>query len=315
MALTNDSEELARRIAAGGFSAVLIAGPTASGKSALAISLAKALCGVVINADSMQVYRDLRILSARPTAQEEGEVEHRLYGFVAAGRDYSVGDYLRDATRALAEVRAAGKLAVFVGGTGLYFRALTEGLVETPAIPAEVRARLEADLRAGIDLHARLAMSDPAAAARLSPADHPRILRALEVVEATGRRLAEWQAAGQGAPLLAPGTWYGLFLNPDRAALGVKIDRRFEAMMAEGALDEVRDLMALGLAANRGVMKAHGVPHLVAHLRGEMSLAEAIARGQQDTRRYAKRQVTWARKFMAEWEWLAPTAQPKRIET
>jgi len=296
--------ELAGRVRAGTLHAVLIAGPTASGKSAFAISLAEKVNGAILNADSMQVYRDLRVLSARPTIEEEARVPHRLFGFVPAARAYSVGDYLRDAAAALAEVRGQGHLPIFVGGTGLYFRALTEGLVETPQIPPDV-TRAVADLAAsGANLHALLAREDAEAAARLGPADTPRLMRALEVVRATGRPLAAWQAAAQGAPLLAAGSWQGLFLAPPRATLVARIDARFVCMLAAGALDEVRALASLGLPANRGVMKAHGVPHLLAHLAGSLPLAEAIALGQQDTRRYAKRQLTWARRFMADWRWI-----------
>jgi len=283
--------------------ALLIAGPTASGKSALAIRLAKALNGVVINADSMQVYRDLRILSARPTPEEEAEAPHRLFGFVPAGEDYSVGAYLADAARVLGAVRRAGQRPIFVGGTGLYFRALTEGLVETPAIPDGVRRQVAEAVVAG-SLDRLLAQHDPDAARRLGPSDVPRRMRALEVALHTGRPLAAWQAAVQGAPLLGPGHWRGIVLAPARETLVARIDARFVAMMEGGALDEVASLAALGLAANRGVMKAHGVPHLAAHLAGAISRAEAVARGQRDTRRYAKRQMTWARRFMQGWLWI-----------
>ena len=283
---------------------MLIAGPTASGKSALALRLAENADAVVVNADSMQVYDALPILSARPSAVEMAAAPHRLYGFVDPGRAYSVGDYLRDAGPLVAELRSAGRRIVIVGGTGLYFRALTEGLVETPETPPALRAALEAEAAAGGDMHARLARLDTEAAARLAAADLPRILRALEVIEGTGRTLAEWRAEAQGAPLLPPGSWRGVFLAPEREALVRRIDARFAAMIEAGALGEVRALMDLGLPPNRGVMKAHGAPHLAAHLRGEITLAEAIARGRQDTRRYAKRQMTWAKKFMAGWAWL-----------
>lgn len=291
------------RVRAGACDAVLIAGPTASGKSAFAISLAERCDGVVINADSMQVYRDLRILSARPDAADEARVPHRLYGHVSGEVEYSVGDYLRGAAEAISAVRRVGKLPIFVGGTGLYFRALTEGLVETPEIPAAVRA-----WTAGIapeNLHGELARRDPAAAERLNPADVPRLMRALEVFQATGRSIADWQAERQGAPLLSAGCWSGVFLAPQREALAARIDDRFVAMIEAGALEEVRQLLARGLPPNRGVMKAHGVPHLAAYLSGLMRLEEAVQRGQGDTRRYAKRQMTWARKFMAGWHWVA----------
>ncbi len=275
--------------------AILIAGPTASGKSALAISAAKHLNGVVINADSMQVYRDLRILSARPDATEEREAEHKLYGFVEAGTEYSVGDYLRDAAKILDQVRSQDKTPIFVGGTGLYFKALTQGLIETPDIPPEIRTRLYEEAGAGVDLHARLQLRDPTAAARFSTNDQLRIIRALEVVEGTGRTISEWQQGANSAPILPPGSWQGIFMTLPREVLKDRIHRRFEVMVEAGALDEVKALMALGLPANRGIMKAHGVPHLAAHLRGELALADAIALGQMDTRRYAKRQHTFAR--------------------
>ncbi len=285
--------------------AILIAGPTASGKSALAISIANQLNGVIINADSMQVYRDLRILSARPSEAEEAQAPHRLYGFVAAKREYTVGEYLQDAARELAEARVTGKLPIFVGGTGLYFKALTQGLVETPQIPVEIRAKLEAAVQHGEDLHARLAKLDPPAAARLNPADHVRIIRALEVVEATGKPMAWWRSEAHGKPLLEPGTWQGIFLDVEREMLKARIHSRFEAMISAGALDEVKALLAMGLPANRGIMKAHGVPHLAAHLRGEIGLEEAIALGQMDTRRYAKRQYTFARGQLKGFEFVA----------
>ena len=292
------------RVREGALDAVLIAGPTASGKSALAILLAEMLGGTVVNADSMQVYADLRVLSARPSTAEEAQVPHRMFGFVPASAEYSVGDYLRDSAAVLADLRAAGRVPIIVGGTGLYFRALTEGLVATPDIPDALGARVAALAAGGGDLRAALMARDPAAAARLSPADMPRLMRALAVVEATGRPLAEWQASAQGAPLLVPGRWAGLFINPDREVLAKRINQRFLTMMDQGALDEVRHLAGLGLPANRGVMKAHGVPHLLAHLAGEMRLEQAIERGQGDTRRYAKRQMTWARKFMTGWTWV-----------
>lgn len=297
MALPDDLVE-----ALGGREALLIAGPTASGKSALAIAAARAMGGVVVNADSMQVYDGLRILTARPTPAEEAMVEHRLFGTVDPRRAYSTGDYIRSVSTVLAELKAAGRLAVITGGTGLYFRALTEGLIETPVIPAHVQAQVEA-LGDGPAIHRWLSARDPARAAELQPADVPRLQRAAALHLATGRSMRDWLAATP-APLLAPGTWHGLFLDPGRDAHYARIDARFRAMMAEGALDEVISILALGLPANRGVMKAHGLPHLAVHLGGGLSLEEAIARGQQDTRNYAKRQRTWARRFMANWRWL-----------
>jgi tRNA dimethylallyltransferase len=275
--------------------ALLIAGSTASGKSALAISLAKKLNGVVINADSMQVYKDLRILSARPSVEEENEVEHKLYGYVDAGVEYSVGDYLRDAAKCLHDVRAGGKTPILVGGTGLYFKALTQGLIETPLIPPQIRARLYAERQLGVDLYARLMAIDPCVATKFEPANYVRILRALEVYEATGKTMSYWQKHANSEPLLEHGDWCGIFLHVDREVLKARIHKRFEHMVRAGALDEVRGLMALGLPENRGIMKAHGVPHLIEHFKGSLTLDEAISLGQMDTRRYAKRQRTFAR--------------------
>jgi tRNA dimethylallyltransferase len=286
-----------------GVEALLIAGPTASGKSALAVAAARALGGAVVNADSMQIYDRLRILTARPTPGEEAQAEHRLYGVVGPEIAFSVGDYVRTARPILAELKAAGRIAVIVGGTGLYFRALTQGLVDTPEIPPHVLSRV-AQLEHEVDLHAWLMERDPARAAELNPADRPRLQRAAAVWLATGRSMTDWRAEAQ-PPLLAAGCWRGVFLNADRPALYARIDRRFHTMIAAGALEEVRAVMALDLPANRGVMKAHGMPHLVRHLMGEMGLDEAVAKGQQDTRNYAKRQAIWARRYMADWRWLS----------
>jgi len=285
---------------AGDIEAFLIAGPTASGKSALAVRLAGMTGGIVVNADSMQVYRDLAILSARPDAAERAGVPHHLFGFVDGAEEFTVGAWLR----AVAEL-PPGRPCIFVGGTGLYFKALTEGLVETPPVHPEITAAIAARAAAGEDLHAALARLDPEGAARLAPADSPRIQRALAVREATGTSLAQWQAGHSPKPLLAPGSWRGVFLAPARDLLYARIDRRFEQMIGQGALREVAALQARGLPANRGVMKAHGVPHLIRHLACEMTLEEAIRLGRQDTRNYAKRQFTWARKFMADWTWCA----------
>jgi tRNA dimethylallyltransferase len=285
-----------------GLDALLIAGPTASGKSALAIGAALAFGGVVVNADSMQVYDGVRILTARPTVEEEAQVEHRLYGCVDPRTAFSAGDYVRAVGPVLAELRAARRLAVVVGGTGLYFRALTQGLVATPDIPPHVMDEVEA-LGAGPGLHAWLSARDPVRAAELNPADTPRLQRAAAIWLATGRSMADWRADEQ-PPLLAPGRWRGVVLTPDRQTLYERIDRRFGSMMDEGALDEARRILSLGLPVNRGVMKAHGMPHLISHLEGRMTLDEAIERGRRDTRNYARRQGVWARRYMAEWRQL-----------
>ncbi|WP_027524434.1 tRNA (adenosine(37)-N6)-dimethylallyltransferase MiaA [Bradyrhizobium sp. Ec3.3] len=287
--------------------AVLIAGPTASGKSALALELALNAGGVVINADSMQVYRDLRVITARPTQEEEAQVPHRLYGHVDAAVNFSAGAWLADAAAALAEARAQGRLPIFIGGTGLYFKALTRGLSTVPPIPPEVRDSVRARLeQGGVEaLHAELAARDPAAAGRLNVRDRTRIARALEVVEATGRSLLDWHREGQ-PPLLPKDSFSALFLAPERDELYARIDARFDAMLGAGALKEVEQLAARDLDPLLPAMKAHGVPTLIRHLRGEISLDEAAAIGQADTRHYAKRQFTWFRHQLPEFEWVKP---------
>ena len=287
--------------------AVLIAGPTASGKSALAIELAQKAGGVVINADSMQVYHDLRIITARPTPQEEALVPHRLYGHVDAAVNYSAGAWLADAGRMLAEARAQHGLPIFVGGTGLYLKALTRGLSAVPPIPPEIRERVRARLeRDGVEaLHAQLAQRDRASAERLKPRDRTRIARAMEVVEATGRSLTDWHREGL-PPLLPQGTFRALFLEPEREALYARIDARFDAMLKAGALEEVASLAARKLDSLLPAMKAHGVPPLIRHARGELTLAEAAAIGRADTRHYAKRQFTWFRHQLPDFAWVKP---------
>jgi tRNA dimethylallyltransferase len=289
--------------------AILIAGPTASGKSALALKLAERLGGVVVNADSMQVYRDLRIITARPSAADEARVPHRLYGHVDAAENYSVGRWCQDARAALAESQREGRLPILVGGTGLYFKALTQGLSAVPPTPADIRAlvRARCDAEGAPALHAELARRDPAMAQRLRPGDRMRIARALEVLEATGRSLAEWQRAGMPAVLAAEAAMK-VFLTVDRAELAGRIDARFDAMLAAGALQEVAALAARNLDPILPAMKAHGVPWLIRHLRGEISLAAAAEGAKQDTRRYTKRQITWFRHQMPGWRWLAPEA-------
>ncbi len=286
--------------------AVLIAGPTASGKSALGIRLAQKLDGVVINADSMQVYRDLRILTARPTRQEEAEAPHLLYGHVDAAVNFSVGRYVADAIRVLQDIRGR-KLPIFVGGTGLYFKALTEGLSDMPPVPEEVReqVRRESEGLETPELHRLLSERDPETARTLRPSDRLRIQRALEIFAATGRPLVSFHGSRQPGPL-ADVPVVKLFLAPDRDELRRRIDARFLAMMEQGALDEVRALAERNLDPMLPAMRAHGVPGLLAHLRGEMALEEAIARGQGDTRRYAKRQFTWFRHQLQDWRWVAP---------
>jgi tRNA dimethylallyltransferase len=299
-----------------GSKAVLIAGPTASGKSALALALAQKNGGVVINADSMQVYRDLRVITARPTPEEEARAPHRLYGHVDAAVNFSAGSWVTDAAKVLAEAREQNALPIFVGGSGLYFKALTRGLSAVPPIPPQiregVRARLERD---GIEaLHAELGKRDPASAERLKPRDRTRIARALEVVEATGRSLTDWHSDGL-PPLLPPGAFSALFLEPEREALYARIDARFDAMLKEGALAEVAALAVRRLDPLLPAMKAHGVPALIRHLEGEITLEEAAAIGRADTRHYAKRQFTWFRHQLPEFEWVRPEAAEGWLRT
>ncbi|MCR4523409.1 MULTISPECIES: tRNA (adenosine(37)-N6)-dimethylallyltransferase MiaA [Bosea] len=295
--------------AEGQFGAVLIAGPTASGKSALAIEIARRTGGTVVNTDSMQVYADLRVLSARPSEAEEEMVPHRLYGHVDGAVNYSAMRYAADVTSLLAELRVSGSLPILVGGTGLYFKAVTEGFSAMPPVPEEVRAAFRADAegRETAALHGELAACDPAMAGRLRPSDRMRIMRALEVFQATGRSLASFQGEREPGPLGDVPT-LRLFVHPEREAVRERIDRRFEAMMGEGALDEVVRLKQRGLDPLLPIMRAHGVPGLIAHLDGAITLEEAVGRGQADTRAYAKRQVTWFRHQMEGWEAVAPEA-------
>lgn len=287
--------------------AVLIAGPTASGKSALALELALSVGGIVINADSMQVYRDLRVITARPTPDEEARAPHCLYGHVDAAVNFSAGAWVADAAKMLEEAQAEGRLPIFIGGTGLYFKALTAGLSVVPPIPAEIREGVRARLeRNGVEaLHAELARRDPRAAERLNLRDRTRIARALEVVEATGRSLLDWHHEGQ-PPLLPKDSFRAVFLAPERDELYARIDARFDAMLAAGALTEVEQLAARNLDPLLPAMKAHGVPALIRHLRGELSLEEAATIGRADTRHYAKRQFTWFRHQLPEFEWVKP---------
>ena len=285
--------------------ALLIAGPTASGKSAAALALAERFGATIVNANSMQVYRDLRILTARPTPDEERRAPHRLFGAIDGAVNFSAGRWALAAGEALAEI--GEQPVIFVGGTGLYFRALTEGLSDIPPVPEAVRAevRSKAEGRATPELHDQLQARDPETAGRLNPSDRQRILRALEVLEATGRPLVSFLGA-RTAPALTAGEWTGLYLAPDRAELGRRIDARFDAMLAQGALDEVATLMQRRLDPTLPVMRAHGVPHLIGYLQGRLSLDEAASRSKLDTRHYAKRQFTWARHQLSGFRWVAP---------
>jgi tRNA dimethylallyltransferase len=287
--------------------AILLAGPTTSGKSALALALAEQLGGTIINADSMQVYRDLRIITARPSPADEARVPHLLYGHVDAAENYSVGRWCVDAKAAIAQVRQAGRLPILVGGTGLYFKTLTQGLAAVPPIPATVRASVRDRLAAdGVaPLFDELQQRDPATAARLMPGDRSRITRALEVVLATGRSLSDWHREGMPAAIDATRT-VKIFLDVDRTELYRRIDARFDAMLASGTLDEVGVLAKRGLDASLPAMKAHGVPWLIRYLDGNISLDEATEGGKRDTRRYTKRQATWFRNQLPDFAWTKP---------
>jgi tRNA dimethylallyltransferase len=285
--------------------AILIAGPTASGKSRVALAIAERLRGTVINADSMQVYRELRILTARPSAADTARVPHALYGGVPAVEGYSAGRYAQEVATAIARAREKARVPVIVGGTGLYFKALLEGLSPVPAVAAQVRTRWRAAgcERPAAELHAWLAERDPVMAGRLAPSDRQRIVRALEVLEGTGRSLAEWQREPGRGVLRAEET-VGLVLTSDPATHAQRIAVRLEAMLREGAVDEVRGLRALELPAHAPILRALGVAPLMAYLAGSVSLKTAAELATRHTRQYAKRQLTWFRSNMRSWNWI-----------
>ena len=279
----------------------LIAGPTASGKSALALALAEAVGGEIVNADSMQLYADLRVLTARPSPDEEARAPHHLFGVADAADGWSVGRWLRAADQVLAAIAARGRDAVVVGGTGLYFQALARGLAEIPPVPAEVRRAAEADfaqLGEEVFRH-RLASVDPAAAVRIAPGDRQRLVRAWEVYAASETPLSAGQATSK--PALEPGSWRAAALDPPRPQLYARCDARLAAMVDAGALDEVAALVARGLDPALPAMKAVGVREFAAHLRGETTMDQAVAAAQRETRRYAKRQATWMRGQAPDW--------------
>ena len=276
--------------------AILIAGPTASGKSALALRLAERLCGTIVNADSMQVYRDLRVLTARPSRTDEARAPHRLYGTVDGGEVYSVSRWLADVAEVLAAIEGEGRLPIVVGGTGLYFKALTQGLSAIPPVPDAVRAEVRgwAAERSPAELHASLAACDPITASKLRPTDPQRIVRALEVHRSTGRSLASFHETREPA-VVDTDLCVAVALAPDREELRARIDVRFEAMMVAGALGEVQGLVAQAFAPDLPIMRTLGVPPLLWHLRGETSKEKAVERAKLDSRQYLKRQETFAR--------------------
>ena len=287
------------------FDAVLIAGPTASGKSAAALALAQEIGGVVINADSMQVYREAPILTAQPSAQDKARLPHLLYGHVSACEVYSVGRWRSDAITALTEARAMERTPIFVGGTGLYFTALTDGLADIPPTPPEIRDAARALLDdIGVEaLHATLTDRDPLTASRLRPSDPQRVLRAFEVLEATGRPLAEWQSA-PAEPVLKDAKLAAFVLDPPRSELRLRIAARFEAMLEAGGLEEARALEGLDPALPAA--KLLGLRPLQALAAGTLTKPAALDAAITSTRQFAKRQMTWFRHRMPHYIWFDP---------
>nr|WP_265518081.1 tRNA (adenosine(37)-N6)-dimethylallyltransferase MiaA [Nitratireductor luteus] len=284
--------------------ATLIAGPTASGKSAYALDLAQQTGGVVVNADSMQVYSVLSVVTARPQAEDMAAAPHHLYGHVHPSAPYSTGAWLRDVASLERSGVLAGKPAIFVGGTGLYFRALTEGLAPMPEIPDPVRKawRKRLEMEGAETLHRLLTERDPQSASRIEPADGQRIVRALEVSETSGETIGAWQAR-KGQPLVDVASARQTVLEPNRSVLHNRIALRFEKMIGAGALQEVRALLSLGLPPSMPAMKAIGVRELGSYLAGELELSLAVEQAVAATRQYAKRQSTWFRHQLGErWE-------------
>jgi tRNA dimethylallyltransferase len=281
--------------------AVLIAGPTASGKSGLALALAEALGGTVVNADSMQVYRELRVLTARPSLEDEARAPHRLYGHIPVRERYSAGRYCADAQEALADARASGRIPIVVGGTGLYFDALTKGLSPIPPVPPaqreETRARFDA---MGRDAFLADLVARDATAARLRPSDTQRLLRAADVLEATGRPLSSWQEAS-GEPVLGGEGIARFVLDPPRDVLAERIARRAASMFEGGAIEEARAIPDFD--PTLPAAKILGLPQLRKHFEGRIGLEDALLETQIATRQYAKRQRTWFRNRMKDWKW------------
>jgi tRNA dimethylallyltransferase len=286
---------------------VLLAGPTASGKSSAALALAQATGGVIVNADSMQVYRELRVLSARPSQSDEARAPHRLYGFVGVREPFSVAKWLAAIEPALAELRSNKRLAIVTGGTGLYFSALERGLSPIPEIDPEVRseARQLHDKLGSQAFHAELTARDPRTAGQLHPSDAQRLMRAWEVIEQTGQGLAEWQEI-KGKPAIDVARSVRVLITPERDRLYARCDTRFDQMMEGAALEEARSIARLNLDESLPATRALGLRQLLRHLKGELSLEEAVQQAKRDTRRYAKRQLTWFRHQMADWESLVP---------
>lgn len=288
------------------YRAILIAGPTASGKSQLALEIADKINGVIINADSMQVYEDLQVLTARPSEADLATAPHALYGFVSGSTAYSAGRFAQDAERVIGDCLGDGRMPILVGGTGLYFRALLEGLSPIPPIPRTIRQhwRLEVERAGSEQLHSILTMRDREMASRLQPTDSQRIVRALEVLDATGQSLADWQRI-PGVPVLPSSTTIRMVIDTDRDLLYRNSERRFDNMLAAGALDEVMALAAKKYDTDLPIMRALGVQPLLAHLRGRIDLATAVDATKTETRNYIKRQITWQKSNMSSWKRLS----------
>ena len=287
------------------YRAILIAGPTASGKSQLALDIAEKINGVIVNADSMQVYSDLQVLTARPPASDLALAPHALYGFVPGDTAYSAGRYTQDAERVIAECLEGGHMPVLVGGSGLYFRALLDGLAPIPQIPRPIREhwRVEAERVGPAQLHQVLSRRDPEMAARLQPSDTQRLVRSLEVLDATGQSLADWQRI-PGVPVLPSSTTIKIVIETDRDVLYANCEKRFDNMLAAGALEEVAALLAKNYDPSLPIMRALGVQPLIAHLQGQIDLATAVAATKTETRNYIKRQLTWQKSNMSSWKWI-----------
>lgn len=289
--------------------ALFIAGPTASGKSAFALKAAAAYDGVIINADSMQVYRDLSVITACPTLDEQQQMPHRLYGFLDATEVCSAAFWAEKAMNEIRSTWSAGKLPILVGGTGMYFKVLIDGIAKIPDIPADIRSAVRQQCKSSGPevLHAELTRLDPALAERLAPGDSQRISRAIEVVRATGVPLSEWQKNTEEGPMYpfdVEGSIEKYVLLPERNELYARCDRRFDLMLDWGGLDEVRELATRNLSTELPIMRALGVPSLMAHLAGEMTLQDAVEQAKMQTRRFAKRQLTWFRNQFSHWKTL-----------
>lgn len=294
-------------------SAVLIAGPTASGKSDVALGLAERLKGTIINADAMQVYEGLRILTARPSPEDEARVPHRLYGTVPASTAFSVGDWTAAATQAAIEVTGAGRLPIFVGGTGMYLSVLSEGISPMPEIPADIREEVRGipDRQSLAELYEMVRKVDEASAERIGPTDPQRLMRALEVFRATDEPLTSWQQKPRQKPF--EGMFARIVLAPERQWVYDRIERRFDAMVISGAMQEVEALAKRGLDPDLPLMKALGVEDLIRVQCGKISLEEAVTEIKTKTRRFAKRQMTWFRNQMITWNRLETQEMETKI--